>query len=222
MTLLLLHGVDPDHPCLLGALFPGGLPSGRPGLRLAPAPHLASWDRESGRGWVGLGPSGLAAGLLLGPRALSSPLPDLLARALSGADPAGAAQAVLEGWGEARMSSGWLLVAGLQKAWLVAGGRTAARELPAGVHLVASEGLLSSPWPGQEELALPAPSAPARRAAIQAFLDGPSPGAASASAAAVVAPAGPGSAPGLFLFRPGLPGAAAWLDYSNLIRRLGN
>jgi len=226
--ILLLNQVDTALPVLLAASRPArrGFSLSRPGLRSGEPGRLATWEKESGLTWAGIGRSGLAGALVGGEAGVIPREADLLSRALACSTPR-------EGAGRCIGSERWreiapfrLVLAGAGEAWLVEGREEiTSRELSRSSTLLGAEDGEVRPCPP----GIPSPAAAGlatgeRVARLEAALAGGAPGtgeAPGASPAAVILGLAPGRPlAGRFLFRPAADAGGRMLDYSNLLRRL--
>ncbi len=205
---LLFFGVDLDFPVVLAGSRRGGNPGdwSRPGLRIARAPLLASWEKGTGRLWIGLGRRGVA-GVLWG----EPPPGEVLLPALEAAGLEEGVDACRRAFSGGGVFRGGVVLASREGAWMCRPGE-AGRVLEPGGHLFP---------PGEGE----PPPREEGKGALEAARDwlvreegtGPAP---PARAAALLALGEEEIPAGKFLFLPGTPGERPFLDYSNLLARL--
>jgi len=207
---LLLFGLDPDFPLVLGAFRRGGEPGdwSRPGVRVGRIPVLGSWEKARGRLWIGLGRRGIAGACWGSLPSREILLPGLEAESLS--EGIEACSEALAG-GDLSPTTG-VVLASREGAWACRAGEEG-RTLDRGAAFFPA-------WDGKGEAflleGLDFPGAALRWMEEKGGTSSGSP----AVAAALVALKSGSDPSGKFLFAPGTPGAREFLDYSNLLRRL--
>ena len=202
---LLLFGLDPEFPVILAVSRRGGEARSwsRPGLTIGRSPVLASWEKETGRLWVGLGRRGVA-GACWG----EAPREEILLPGLE----AGGLEEAVDACGAALSRSPGekcgLVLASREGAWACGAGMGEKVLEPGGAVFPFVEGDPSFQERGSGLVET------AREWLVGESAENP------ATAAALVALGRTEVPCGKFLFVPGAPGARPFLDYSNLLKRL--
>ncbi len=205
---LLFFGLDLEFPVILAASRRSGEVRdwSRPGLRIERAPVMASWERETGRTWIGLGRRGLA-GALWGEAAEE----DLLLPALEAVSLEEGVEACRRALAGAEPFEGGVVLASREGAWACRRGEEGRVLEPGGWIFPAGEGAVPPRVEGDDRV----------EAALEWLIrEEAGEGRDPVRAAALVALAREEIPAGKFLFSPEPPEERSFLDYSNLLERL--
>ena len=206
--VLLFFGRDLEFPVILAGDRRLGRREdwSRPGLRIGRAPVMISWEKKSGRAWIGLGRRGVAGAIWGEATEREVLLPGLEAPGLE--EGVEACRSALEDGGA---FDGGLVLASREGAWFYRGGGKSRVLEPGGWIFPSGEGM--DPLQAEREDLV---EAALEWLAREEGGDGEVP----ARAAALVALGREEIPAGKFLFFAGPPGETSCLDYSNLLERL--